>query len=159
MAACRSDAVETPETKVPPATTPPATAVIDPAPDSLGLELVVPPRVREGEAVPIRLRLQNRSGRPLDLYLRGRTITFDVVVSRPSGEVVWRRLEDEIIPAILHLRTLAPAEQLELNTVLDQRTNLGSPVGSGEYVARSLLLVEGDPLRTLSVPLRIEEGR
>ena len=154
-AACRSDAVETPDTAEPPAKTPPATTVTEPA-DSLGLDLLVPSRIRAGEPVPIELRLENRTGRALDLYLRGRTITFDVVVARPSGEVVWQRLQDEIIPAIVHLRTLAPAERLELEAVWDQQTNQGRLVEAGEYTAHGLLLVEGEPLKTPPVRLRIE---
>jgi hypothetical protein len=135
----------------------PDAALMELAPDSLGLDLVLPPRVRAGEPVPITLRVQNRTERALDLYLRGRSITFDVVVARPSGEVAWQRLEDEIIPAIVHLRMLAPNEQLELETVWDQRTNKGKPVEPGEYTARGLLLVEGDPPETTLVPLRIVE--
>lgn len=133
------------------------TAVMETVPDSLGLELVLPGRVRVGEAVRMKLRVQNQTQRILDLYLRGRTITFDVVVARPDGEVVWQRLEDEIIPAIVHLRTLAPAERLELEAVWDQRTKQGRPAEPGEYTARGLLLVEGDPLETPSAPFRIVE--
>ena len=152
---CRSDAVEMPDTEAPPPTTPPARTVTQPS-DSLGLELEVPPRILLGEPVPIGLQLENRTGRALDLYLRGRTITFDVVVARPSGEVVWQRLRDEIIPAIVHLRTLAPAERLTLEAVWDQQTDQGTPLEAGEYTAHGLLLVEGEPLKTPSVPLRIE---
>ena len=155
--ACRSDAAETRGTEAPPATSASATAVMEPEADSLGLELVLPPRARAGEPVPITLRVENRTQRPLDLYLRGRTVTFDVIVARPSGAVVWRRLEDEIIPAIIHLRTLAPAERLEREAQWNQRTKDGTLVEAGEYTARGLLLVESDPLETPSVPLRIVE--
>jgi len=103
------------------------------------------------------LRGQNRTERSIDLYLRGRTTIFDVIVARAAGEVVWRRLEDEIIPAIVHLRTLAPAEQLSLVTVWNQRTKQGGPLEAGEYTARGLLLVEGDPLETPSARFRIVE--
>lgn len=142
---------------MPPTTTPPAGAVTNLQPDSLGLELVLPRSVRAGERVQIMLRVQNRTERGIDLYLRGRTTTFDVVVSRSGGEIVWQRLEDEIIPAIVHLRTLAPAEQLELATVWNQRTKQGGPLEAGEYTARGLLLVEGDPLETPSARFRIVE--
>jgi len=155
--ACRPAPPETRDAAVPPATSPLATAVTEPAPDSLGLELVLPRRVGAGKPVPITLRVQNRTRHTIDLYLRGRTATFEVVVARPDGEVVWRRLEDEIIPAIVHLRALAPAERLELVTVWDQRTKRGRPVEAGEYTARGLLLVEGDPLETPSAPFRIVE--
>lgn len=124
-------------------------------PDSFRIELLLPPRVRAGEAVPIRLRAQNVTQHTLDLYLRGRTPTFDVVIARTDGEVVWQRLEGEIIPAIVHLRPLAPGERLEIGTAWDQRTKAGKTLGPGEYVAYGLLLVEGEPLRTPSTSLRI----
>lgn len=127
------------------------------APESLSLELVLPPRVRAGEPVPITLRVRNKTERTLDLYLRGRTTTFDVIVARPDGDVVWQRLEDEIIPAIVHLRPLAPAEQFELETVWDQRTRDERRVEPGGYTARGLLLVEGDALETPLAPFRIGE--
>jgi Intracellular proteinase inhibitor len=130
-------------------------AVADAGPDSLRLELVAPARVRAGEAVPIRLRARNVTEKPLDLYLRGRSPTLDVIVARPSGDVVWRRLEGEIIPAIVHLRPLAPGEQLEIAASWNQRTNAGRPVDPGEYVVTGLLLVEGEPLRAPSRPLSI----
>jgi hypothetical protein len=126
--------------------------------DSVRLELLLPPRVRAGEPVPIRLRAQNVTQRALDLYLRGRTTTFDVVISRRSGEVVWRRLEGEIIPAIVHLRPLPPGERLEVETVWDQRTKDGRAVAPGEYVAQGLLLVEGEPLPTAPASLKILDG-
>jgi hypothetical protein len=88
--------------------------------DSLRLHLDVPDRVRTGEPVPIGIRVQNVSGGPLDLYLRGRTIAFDIVVSREPGEIVWRRLEGEVIPAILRIETLRPGEVLELSDVWDR---------------------------------------
>lgn len=125
------------------------------APESLSLELVVPPRVRAGEPVRMTLRVRNRTERTLDLYLRGRAVTFDVVVTGPGGEVVWRRLQDEIIPAIVHLRTLAPAEQLEAQAVWDQRGSEGQLVSPGEYVARGQLLVEDNALGTPAATFRI----
>lgn len=130
------------------------------AADSLALTLVLPSRVRAGERVPLMLELENRRPLPLDLYLRGRSITFDVVVTRADGELIWRRLEGEVIPAIVHLRTLAAGERLELEAVWDQRTNRGSPLEPGEYAARGLLLVEGEPLATPPVAFRaVAHGR
>jgi hypothetical protein len=118
-------------------------------PDSLTLTLVVPEQVRTGARVPITLRLENRGSRPLDLSLRGRTLTFDVEVSDSSGAVRWRRLEGEIIPAIVHLRTLAPGERLEVEAAWDRAA------APGPYRVRGLLLVEGPPRPTPPVPLRI----
>lgn len=131
-------------------------SVSDSAADSLDLELLLPSRVRAGAPVPIRLRVRNRTGRSLDLYLLGRTTTFDVVITGVGGEEVWRRLEDEVIPAIVHLRPLAPAEPLEAEAVWDQHTKGGKRVAPGEYTVRGILLVEGEPLATPPAPLRID---
>ncbi|MBI4421499.1 MAG: hypothetical protein HY560_11800 [Gemmatimonadetes bacterium] len=124
-------------------------------PDSLQLELVVPRRVPADSPAPFTLRVRNQTERPIDLYLRGRTATFDVIVTRVGGDVVWQRLKDEIIPAIVHLRALAPGEQLELTTTWDRRTGDGRPVPPGAYMARALLLIEGGALETPPVPLEI----
>ncbi len=153
--ACRPDPAARPGDRTPGASTPSDRPVTGTAPDSLLLELVLPPGVHPGERVPIELRVRNQTARTLDLYLRGRTPTFDVVVTRPDGEVVWRRLEDEIIPAIVHLRALAPGEQLEIRGVWDQRRKSGRPAEPGDYAAQGLLLVEGDPLPTPAVRFRI----
>jgi Intracellular proteinase inhibitor len=115
---------------------------------ALRLELVLPAQVRAGERIAIRLRAQNVTDHAVDLYLRGRTITFDVEIARPGGAVVWHRLEGEIIPAIVQLRVLAAGETLEVATSWDQRTAEGKQVDPGDYVAQGLLLVEGEPLRT-----------
>jgi hypothetical protein len=127
-----------------------------PARDELGLELTLPGRVRRGARLPLTLCLVNRTPRPLDLYLRGRSITFDVEVARPGGDVVWRRLEDEIIPAIVRLRTLAPGERVEVGTIWDQRRRDGRLVAPGEYTARAVLLLEGPPLQTPTVRFEIK---
>ena len=124
-------------------------------PGPLRLELVVPSRVRAGAPVPIRLRVQNVSPRAVDVYLRGRGVTFDVVIARASGEIVWQRLEHEIIPAIVHLRPLGPGERLEAETAWDQITKSGQRAEPGAYVARALLLVEGEPLGTPPTSLQI----
>jgi hypothetical protein len=104
-----------------------------PMPDSLGLELRLPARVRVGETVTIAFFAQNQTQRVLDLYLRGRSPTFDVVIARPTGEVLWQRLEDEIIPAIVNLRTLAPDERLELRVICSSQGS--TPLG-GYYSRR-----------------------
>lgn len=117
--------------------------------DSLTLDLLVAPEVRSGTPVRFVVRIVNRGSHPLDLYLRGRTITVDVEVARPGGETVWRRLAGEIIPAIVHLRTLAAGERLEVEVAWE------TPAGPGEYAARGFLLVEGDPLATPSAAFRI----
>jgi hypothetical protein len=123
--------------------------------DSLEVELLVPASIRPGDPVPLRLRVRNGSGRALDLYLRGRSTTFDVIVTSADGNVVWQRLEGEMLPAIVHLRTLEPGGQFEVEAVWDQRTRDGQRVAPGAYTARGLLLAEGEPLASPAVEFRI----
>jgi hypothetical protein len=106
--------------------------------------------------VGISLSVENDTPRTLDLYLRGRAPTFDVIITRYDGALVWRRLENEIIPAIVSLRTLSAAERFELTTMWDQRTNAGGRADAGEYTARGILLLEGESQETKPVPFSIE---
>jgi hypothetical protein len=116
-------------------------------PAFLRISIDVPAAVRVGETVPIALRLENLGDRPLDLYLRGRTIAFDVVVTRDDDVAVWRRLEGEIIPAIIQQVLLDAGETLELRTAWDQRTTAGLPVEPGRYFVQALLPTDAsDPL-------------
>lgn len=124
--------------------------------DSLRLETRVPERVPAGETVPIVLRAENVSGETLDLYLQGRAIAFDVAVMDADGRVVWRRLEDEVVPAILRIETLEPGAALELEAGWDQRSSTGESVAPGGYTLHGELLTEGDPLITPTARFRIE---
>lgn len=119
------------------------------------LEIVAPPSVRTGEAVPIALRVTNPGDRSLDLYLVGRTVTFDIVVAAPDGQVVWRRLEGASVQQILQLKTLAPGETLELKDVWRQRTNAGAEAELGDYTLTGAIPTDGKPLRTAPARLRI----
>jgi hypothetical protein len=119
------------------------------------LRLDAPREVRRGAPVPMTLRVENTSDRPLDLFLRGRTIAFDIVVAR-DNDVVWRRLEGQVIQAIVQLKHLEPQEVIELHARWDQRSNQGRRVGPGLYSVRGELLTDtSTPLATPSVPLRI----
>ena len=123
---------------------------------TLRLTLDVPGRVRAATRVPIVLRAENTGSAPLDLYLRGRTIAFDVTIDRSSGERVWRRLEGEIVPAIVQLRTLAPGEIMALEASWDQRDANGGAVSPGDYVVRASLLTDmPESLDSDRVPLRV----
>jgi hypothetical protein len=110
--------------------------------DTLRLALAGPARVRTGEHVTFTLVVRNGTGRPMDLYLRGRTPTMDLVVETVVGAVVWRQLEGAIIPAIALLHQLPAEGQLEVPVTWDQRTREGAPVGPGRYRVRGSLLVE-----------------
>ena len=86
--------------------------------------------------------------RPIELHLQGRTIVFDLTVTRGAA-VVWRRLEGESVPAILQIRMLAPGEVLELKETWDQQ------VGPGEYSVSGEIPTDRAPLRAGPVPLTI----
>jgi hypothetical protein len=127
--------------------------------DSLDLVVEVPERVGAGEAVPIRLVVENASGDAVTLYLTGRPIAFDVEVTDASGEVVWRRLEGQVASMVLQIRELAAGERLVFEAVWDQRTSAGRLVPPGAYRVRGVLPTDArEPLMTPYADLRIGEG-
>jgi len=71
-----------------------------------------------------------------------------VVVRHASGEVVWRRLENEIIPAIIRLETLAPDQVLELGAEWN-------PARPGSYAVAGVLLTDGTDLHSDPVTLQV----
>jgi hypothetical protein len=117
-------------------------------------EIVVAREIVAGQPVPIALRIVNTSARPLELHLQGRSVAFDLTVQR-GDSVVWRRLENATLPAILQIRILAPGEVLELQDTWDGRDRAGLPVGQGDYTVRGSVPTDGMPIRAGPVPLRI----
>jgi hypothetical protein len=131
-------------------------AMTEAAARGLRFQTDVPSRIRAGEPVPIVLRVKNIGTQPQELYLRGRTITFDLIVTRADGSVVWSRLEGQTIPAILRIEVLAPDQELVLEDRRDQRTMSGEPAGPGLYTVHGLLPTDApQPFTTPAVPLRI----
>jgi hypothetical protein len=102
--------------------------------------------MRVGERVPVTLRARNIGRAPLELYLQGRPVAFDIIVTREGGSLVWRRLEGQTIPAILQVRTLGAGESLELLDEWDQRANDGALVGPGSYTVEGALLTDSPEL-------------
>jgi len=129
----------------------PRTVIATPSPqrpDSLTFTLVAPDSARAGHPIPIVLRLTNTGDRPLDLYLTGRTITFDIVVTRVDGEIVWRRLAHVTSQQILQVKTLAPGEMLEVK----DRWTATAP---GDYTLMGVIPTDREPLRTAPARLRV----
>lgn len=124
----------------------------------LELTISAPQSVRLGESVPIALKLRNVSDRPVEAHFLGRTIVFDIVISREDGTVVWRRLAGGVtVPSILQVRTLQPHESLEWKENWKQRTNAGAVVEPGTYVIRGELPSDDPaPRRSQEVRMRIE---
>jgi hypothetical protein len=120
------------------------------------VEIVVPPRVAAGVPVPIAIRIGNTTTRPIELHLQGRTVVFDLIVSR-GDEMVWRRLEGESVMAILQLRILAPGEVLELKDTWRQEDGAGRAVGPGDYSVTGVVPTDTTPLRAGPVTLTIDD--
>jgi intracellular proteinase inhibitor BsuPI len=103
------------------------------------VEISVPAEVRRGDSVPIALRLVNDADTAVEVVLQGRPVAFDATVTRPDGELVWRRLAGETVTAILQLRRVPAGGSLEFRTAWDQRSAGGEPVPAGEYVVQGAI--------------------
>ena len=113
----------------------------------------VPARVSSREPVPFTLVVENVSDHAIDILLRGRTPTFDVIVSDSSGAVIWQRLEHEIIPAIVHVRRLAAHDSFAL-------TKACAPnLDAGTYEVWGELLLEDSKLSSDSVQIAVPNER
>lgn len=125
----------------------------------LRIGLTAPQRARLGSTVRIVIRLENVGETALELYLRGRSIAYDIVFKDATGEAVWRRLEGEIIPGVIQLRVLVPGEVLELSHEWNQRTNRGDLVQPGVYTVEGLVLTDGPhPLEPIPRQMMIGPG-
>jgi hypothetical protein len=124
--------------------------------DSVAFRVRAPTSVHTGEPVPIELVLTNRTERRLTLYLQGRPLAFDITVRREDGSVTWRRLEGQVVSAILAVRQLDPAESLTFEAAWDGRMADGHPAPPGRYqITGNLRTDTPEGLTTLPVPLQI----
>jgi Intracellular proteinase inhibitor len=120
--------------------------------DSMTLELSAPHEVPAGHPVAFAIHLINRGTAPLTVYLRGRPIAFDLIVTDARGIVVWRRLKGATTSMALQVRELPPGEALSFEDVWSQRTNAGALVKPGEYQVKGELLTDTD--KPLETPVR-----
>jgi Intracellular proteinase inhibitor len=117
--------------------------------DSMTLELSAPHEARAGEPIPFTIRLGNTGSAPLTLYLRGRPVAFDVIVTDARGRVVWRRLQDAAVSMALQVRELKSGETLTFEERWSQHTNAGAQAQPGEYRVKGEILTDTDtPLET-----------
>lgn len=124
--------------------------------EDLRVRVAAPRAAAAGEPVPITLAVENTGSAPATVYLTGRPIAFDIIIERTDGSHVWQRLRGGVIPAILHVRELGPGERLELSTEWDQRTDAGTPVGTGAFLIRGSVPGASEPMTAPAVPLRID---
>jgi hypothetical protein len=130
-------------------------SVPDERADTLRLTLAFPDTVRVGDEVSITLRVENITDRPLDLYLTGREVTFDIIVSAERGDTVWRRLQGEVIPMTLRLESIDAGGSLERAATWPGVDQDGRVVAVGAYRVRGALLAEGGAIATPPYPLTI----
>lgn len=125
-------------------------------PEGLTVRLIAAERGRAGDDLPLTIELRNIGSTPIELGLRGRTITFDVTATTGDGRLVWRRLGGIVTQAILQLRVLQPGEVLALRDRWDLRNNDGDAVPPGLYILTGFVLTdEAEPLTTPAVTLRV----
>jgi intracellular proteinase inhibitor BsuPI len=125
------------------------------AADSVKFELSTPSEVKQGEPVPVTLRLTNASDSTVTVYLQGRPTAFDIEVADETGRLIWRRLEGQVVAAILAVRSLAPGESLVFEDSWPQRDQAGRQVPSGTYAVTGVLPTDAEPIRSRPAELRI----
>ena len=108
----------------------------------VGDSLQVALDVRSEGSVRFMLQVRNVAPRQVALLLRGRSPTLDVEVRRAGGEIIWRRLEGEVVQAIVQVRVLEPGEVLQVAAEWDRRLSGGGSAAPGAYEAAALLLLE-----------------
>ena len=122
------------------------------------LNIEVPPKVRRGEPVSVTLRLTNTSQQSVTAYLMGRPTAFDIEIADQDGQIIWRRLAGQTVPAILGVRTLGSGESLSFEESWSQRDQAGRQVPSGTYAVTGVLPTDAEPIRSRPAALRILSG-
>lgn len=124
--------------------------------DSLRFTIIAPETVRAGTPVRITLHVTNTTSHAVEAHFLGRDITFDIVVTRRDGSVVWQRLAHAVVQGILQVKTLAPNDTLKLSDVWRQEDDAGKPVPPGNYTLWGVLPSdEREARRTETAHLRI----
>ena len=121
-----------------------------PQQDTLAFRVEPLPAMAAGRPVPITLTLTNRAPRPIIVAMQGRPPAFDITVVRRDGQMVWRRLAGQVVPAILAVRTLAPAETLTFTATWNGQEADGSAAAPGRYIVTGSL--PSDPPEVLTTP-------
>jgi len=104
-------------------------------------KMVVPARVPKGVPVSVSVNLTNRGDTTAALSISNDLIPFDLVVSRVSGDSVWRRPVPELRPLVQVMTPpLAPGATQPLGIGRwDQVDSRGRRVSAGTYEIRVVL--------------------
>lgn len=119
--------------------------------DSVRISVSAPASASHGDSIEITAAAENISGQTMTLYLRGREATFDIEVSDSRGRVVWRRLADELVPAMLRVETLSPGARIAATFRWDLRAQTGELLAADSYQISAHLLLETG--RSSSTPI------
>jgi Intracellular proteinase inhibitor len=122
----------------------------------LRVSLSAPETARVGAVIPIVISIENIGDAPLELYLRGRTIAYDIFVRDESGCAVWQRLQNEVVPGIVQFKILGAGEVLELSHAWNARGNRGELIEPGSYTIQGIVLTDRpEPLQSEIAQIRI----
>lgn len=100
----------------------------------LRVTLEVPKQAQAGESVPLKLRIENISGKALNLTV-GYT-PYDFIVTASDGTEVWRWSYRKTFPLAAISLTLQPGEVKEYSETWYQLDKEGYPVLPGTYTVR-----------------------
>ena len=104
--------------------------------------------------MPLVFTVVNAGGISVTLQLLGRTPTADFRISDSRGRLIWSLLRGQTLLGALRLYPLEAGKRLSFRRVWNQRTDTGSPVATGEYLIRGVLLTD-DPNGLASAPARL----
>lgn len=99
-------------------------------------DLVIPSEVRAGERVPLKLKVKNRTDRPVVLW--GGYPLADFIVTKPDGTEVWRWSSGKVFIAIGLQMVLQPGEEKEYEESWQQVDNDCRLVSPGTYLVRGI---------------------
>lgn len=120
-------------------------------------------RLEAPEFAPLRERIEysvvveNEGESTIEAHLQGREPVHDLTVTGKGGEVVWRRLEGEIVQGILRIDMLAPHESLRIPGAWDQRDLAGHHVEPGFYTLQATVPTDAGPLISQDCLLQITD--
>jgi hypothetical protein len=102
-----------------------------------------------GEPVVMVLSVRNRLGTPATVEFSTTRQSDFVVVSRSSGNVIWKWSDGKTFDQVVTELELAANETKTFSVTWDQTDSSGQPVPAGEYEARGVLIFEGFDLNPL----------
>lgn len=96
-----------------------------------------------GEPIELLLSVRNRLGTPATVQFPSSRQSDFVVVSRTSGNVIWKWSDGKSFTLALTELEFAANETKTFSVTWDQTDSGGQPVPSGDYEARGVLVFQG----------------